>query len=53
MSEQPKTDTKIPDGHAAYVTTKQKEPNEKGFVGYETVWDSWQKVVEYSTPKRP
>jgi hypothetical protein len=53
MSEEPKTVTKVPDGHAAYVTTKQKEPNEKGFVGYETHWKSWQKEVEYKTPKRP
>jgi len=53
MSEAPKTPTKVPDGHAAYVTTKQKEPSEKGFVGYETIWKSWQKEVEYTTPKRP
>jgi hypothetical protein len=53
MSEKPKTETKVPDGQAAYVTTKQKEPNEKGFVGFETTWKSWQKEVEYTTPKRP
>jgi len=29
------------------------EPNEKGFVGYQTIWDSLQKEVEYKTPKRP
>lgn len=53
MSEEKKTVTQVPDGKAAYVTTKQKEPTEKGFVGYETVWESWQKEVEYTTPKRP
>ena len=25
-------------------------PNEKGFVGYETVWKPFQKEVEYKTP---
>lgn len=53
MSEEPKKVTKVPDGQASYVKTKQKEPTEKGFVGYETVWDSWQKEVEYTTPKKP
>jgi hypothetical protein len=28
-------------------------PNEKGFVGYETIWESFQKEVEYKTPKKP
>ena len=53
MSEEPKKVTKVPDGKAAYVTTKQKEPNEKGFVGYETVWERFQKEAEYKTPKQP
>ena len=53
MSEQPKTTPKVPEGNARFVTTRQKEPNEKGFVGYETTWESFQKVVEYKTPKRP
>jgi hypothetical protein len=29
------------------------KPNEKGFVGYQTTWDTLQKEVEYKTPKRP
>ena len=55
MSEKkPFTRPKVPDGHADYVTTRQKEivPG-KFFVGYETTWESWQKVAEYSTPKKP
>jgi hypothetical protein len=28
-------------------------PNEKGFVGYETVWKPLQKEAEYKTPKQP
>ena len=53
MSENPNTGSKVPDGHTSYVTTKQMEPNEKGFVGFETNWEPWQKEVEYTTPKRP
>ena len=53
MSEQPKTRPKVPEGHAKYLITRQKEPTEKGFVGYDTIWEPWQKEVEYTTPKRP
>jgi hypothetical protein len=53
MSEQKKTRPKVPDGKARYVVTRQMEANEKGFVGYETVWDSFHKEVKYETPKRP
>lgn len=53
MSEQPKTRPKVPEGKTPYVTTRQMEPNEKGFVGYETEWKQWQKEVEYTTPKKP
>jgi hypothetical protein len=53
MSQQPKSRPKVPEGRARYYTTKQMAPNEKGFVGYQTVWDNLQKEVEYKTPKRP
>ena len=53
MSEQSKTRPEVPEGKARFVTTRQKQPDEKGFVGYETTWESFQKVVEYTTPKRP
>jgi hypothetical protein len=52
MSEQ-KPITKVPDGQARFLTTRQMAPNEKGFVGYETVWKSFQKEVAYQTPKKP
>jgi hypothetical protein len=52
MSEK-KPVPKVPDGEARFVTTRQKAPNEKGFVGYETVWEPFQKEVEYETPKKP
>lgn len=53
MSDAPKTKPKVPEGKTRYVTTRQKAPNEKGFVGYETTWEAFQKEQPYSTPKRP
>jgi len=53
MSDAPKTRPKVPTGETEYVTTRQMEPNEKGFVGYETTWKPWQKEAEYVTPKKP
>ncbi len=53
MSEAKPNNVKVPDGKSRFVTTRQKEPNEKGFVGYETVWEPMQKEAEYQTPKRP
>ena len=52
MSDQ-KPVTEVPEGHARFFKTRQMEPNEKGFVGYETVWEPFQKEVPYETPKRP
>jgi len=45
--------TRVPDGHLSVLATRQLMPNEKGFVGYETVWKPFQKEVEYKTPKKP
>lgn len=45
--------TKVPEGKSRFLTTRQMQPNEKGFVGYETVWEPAQKEAEYKTPKRP
>lgn len=53
MSEQKKTRPEVPDGKARYLVTRQKKANEKGFVGYDTIWESFQKETEYVTPKRP
>ena len=44
---------KVPDGRARFLTTRQMPANEKGFVGFETVWEPFQKEAEYKTPKRP
>lgn len=53
MSGQPKKRPQVPDGKSRFLVTRQKEANEKGYVGYETIWDSFQKEVPYTTPKRP
>lgn len=53
MSGQPTTRPKVPEGKSRFLVTRQKEANEKGFVGYETIWESFQKEVKYTTPKRP
>ena len=53
MSEQSNTRPKVPEGEARFYKTRQMNPNEKGFVGYETIWDSFQKETEYKTPKQP
>ncbi len=53
MSEQKNTRPKVPEGEARFFKTRQMEPNEKGFVGYETIWESFQKEAEYATPKKP
>ena len=53
MSGQPSSRPKVPEGKARFVLTRQKAANDKGFVGYETIWDSFQKVVDYTKPKQP
>ena len=54
MSEQQKQPpAKVPDGVTRYLTTRQMAPNQKGFIGFETIWKPFQKEVEYQTPKKP
>ena len=53
MSEAKKERPVVPEGESQYVKTRQMKPNEKGFVGYETEWASFQKEVKYETPKKP
>ncbi len=53
MSEPKKERPVVPEGKSEYVNTRQMKPNEKGFVGYETEWKSFQKEVKYETPKKP
>jgi hypothetical protein len=53
MSQQPKSRPKVPEGKTRFCKTKQMEPNDKGFVGYQTIWDTFQKEVQYKAPKQP
>ena len=53
MSAQPKSRPKVPEGQARFLKTRQMEANEKGFVGYETIWEPFQKEAPYETPKKP
>jgi hypothetical protein len=54
MSDTPKkTRPKVPEGKSRFLKTTQQEPNEKGFIGYKTTWETFQKEVPYSTPKKP
>lgn len=53
MSGPSKTRPKVPEGKTRYLLTRQKQANEKGYVGYDTIWESFQKEAEYTIPKRP
>jgi len=53
MSEQPKTRPLVPEGNTRFLKTRQQTASEKGFVGYETIWEPFQKEARYTTPKRP
>ena len=46
MSDAPSTRPKVPTGQSRFLTARQKEANEKGYVGYDTIWESFQKVEE-------
>lgn len=50
---QPKRKPKVPEGHTRFLKTRQMKADKKGSVGYDTIWDSFQKEVKYKTPKRP
>ena len=46
-----KSEKKVPEGQARFFKTQQMEPTDKGFVGYETVWEPFQEEISYETPK--
>jgi hypothetical protein len=52
-SDKKQAPARVPDGNARFMTTRQLPANEKGFIGFETVWKPFQKEVEYKTPKKP
>ncbi len=43
----------VPECKVRYMLTRAKPKNEKGFVGFETIWEPFQKEAEYTTPERP
>ncbi len=49
----PTTRPKIPEGKTFMLITRQKEIKPGAFVGYDTIWESFQKEVAYEVPKRP
>ncbi len=54
MSGQPKTRPEVPEGKTDLLITRQKAITEGAFfVGYDTIWESFQKEVKYTTPKKP
>ncbi len=53
MSDAPKTRPKVPEGESRFLKTRQKKADDNGYVGYETIWEPFQKEVPYSTPKKP
>lgn len=53
MSEPNKTKRPVPEGKSRFLTTRQKAPNEKGYIGYDTIWEPFHKEIKYITPKKP
>lgn len=53
MSDAPKTRPKVPEGKSRFLTTRQKPATEKGYIGYDTIWEPFHKEVPYNTPKKP
>ena len=53
MSDAPNIRPEVPDGKSRFLVTRQRKADEKGFVGYDTVWEPFHTVEEYETPKKP
>jgi len=53
MSAAPATRPVVPEGRTRYLITRQKEIKPGAYVGYDTIWESFQKEVPYETPKKP
>lgn len=45
--------TKVPEGQSRFLKTRQMKPTDTGYVGFETIWEPFQKEAPYETPKRP
>lgn len=53
MSGPAKTRPVVPEGKTTLLTTRQKKATETGYVGYDTIWESFHTEVKYTTPKAP
>ena len=53
MSAEKKERPVVPEGKSRYLKTSQMKANEKGYIGYKTEWEPFQKEVKYETPKKP
>ena len=53
MSAAPAKRPKVPEGKTRNLITRQMKADNKGFVGYETIYDEFQTEAKYETPKRP
>ena len=53
MSDGSNVRPEVPEGKARFFVTRQKEADDKGFVGYDTVWEPFHNVEDYETPKKP
>lgn len=43
----------VPTGECRFLTTEQMNATDKGFVGYKTTWEEFQKEAKYEKPKNP
>ena len=43
----------VPPCKVRFMETRPLPKNEKGFVGFETIWEPWHKEAEYTIPERP
>ena len=53
MAAQKPAAKKVPEGKVRYFKTRQMKPTKTGYVGFETIWEPFQKEAKYQTPKRP
>ncbi len=50
---QPADPATVPPCKNRFFETRALPKNDKGFVGFETIFEPWQKEAEYTVPERP
>ncbi len=53
MAGKPADPATVPECKVRFMTTRPMKKTKDGFVGFETIWEPFQKVAEYKTPERP